>query len=171
RRPHLRKRAEQKAFVARRGAGPRLARQGAAVVGTRLSFPRSARLPVRQRGMQTAAGATGGRRLRRGARLLVHRCRAPPEAGAAGEAQAGAEDGRSAGRLPPGPSGAVAVGAVGRRSPAGSSPIRPGHVEVAVFVAKNNPKTRVWSRRRFPASIGCIKSDRYGPVRLTFFSS
>src|SRR5215469_11868643 len=93
--------------------------------------------------MQAAAAATGGRRLRPGARVLVHRRRAPPQAGAAGEAQAGTEDGRPAGRLPPSPAGAVAVGAVGRRSPVGSSPIRPGHVEVAVFVAKNNPKARV----------------------------
>src|SRR5262249_50432859 len=78
-----------------------------------LAFPRPARRPARQRGMQTAAAATGGRWLRPGTRLLVHRRRAPPQTVAASEAQAGADDGRSARRLPPGPSGAVAACAVG----------------------------------------------------------
>src|SRR5262249_47577365 len=101
-RPHLRERGDQESLVPRRRQRPPLARQGAAVVGTRLSLSRSARLPVRQHGMQAAAGAAGGRRLRRGARGLVHRRRAPPEALAAGGAHVPADDGRSAGRLQPG---------------------------------------------------------------------
>src|SRR5262249_42672417 len=44
--------------------------------------------------------------------------------------------------LPPACRQVLLAPELGRRSPAGSSPIRQGHVEVAVFVAKNNPKAR-----------------------------
>src|SRR5262249_16539407 len=61
-------------------------------------------------GGHAAPAAAGGRRLRQGTGVLVHRRRAPPQTVAAVEAQAGTADGRSAGRLPPSPFSAVAVG-------------------------------------------------------------
>src|SRR5262249_30269195 len=81
----------------------------------------SARLPVRQRGMQTAAGATGGRWLRPGTRLLVHRRRAPPQTLAAREAPTRAGEGRTSPPPPPGPSAALAAFALGL----GSTPPSP----------------------------------------------
>ncbi len=79
-------------------------------------------LPVREQGLHAAAAAAGGRRLRPGARLLVHRRRAPPQTVAAVEAQAGAEDGRFAGRLPPSAVGAVACRGCTSRAVAFASP-------------------------------------------------
>src|SRR5262249_32497961 len=84
-----------------------LARQGAAVVGPRLSLPRAAPLSVRQPRLQAAAGAVGRRRLRPRPRLLVHRRGPPPQALAAVEAKTRTEDGRSSPRLPASPAGAV----------------------------------------------------------------
>ncbi len=70
-RTHFRQCGDQEGDVPRGGVGSRLARQSAAVVGPRLSFPRPHRLPGRQPELQAATAAGAERRLRPRARLLV----------------------------------------------------------------------------------------------------
>ena len=59
-RAHLRQRGDQEGAVPRGRQGPRLAAQGAPVVGAQLSFPRAHRLPGRQPGMQGAGPGDRG---------------------------------------------------------------------------------------------------------------
>ena len=95
-------RGDQEGAVPRSRQRPRVAEQGAAVVGARLSLPRPDLVcPGRQPGMHAAAAAARGRRLRQGTRPLVHRRDPASHAVArAAEAEARAAHGRSAGRLP-----------------------------------------------------------------------
>ncbi len=57
--------------------------------------------------MQAATAAAAGRRLRQGARLVVYRPRAAPQAVAGSKTQAAADHGEAAARLPCRAGGAV----------------------------------------------------------------
>src|SRR5262249_53945688 len=105
-RTHLRQCRDQEGAVPRGRQRPRLAAQGAPVVGARLSLPRAHALPGRQPGMPQPAAAAGKRGLRLGAELVVQRRRAAPEAVAAGRAPR-ADDERTAAGMPAGARRAV----------------------------------------------------------------
>ena len=112
--------AIKKALCRDAGRRPRLAQQGAAVVGPRLALPCPPRLPAGQSGMQAAAAAAGGRRLRQGARPLVHQRGGQRPAGLQPDpkpdakpdptpatSRPGPKNGRVAGCVPAGAAGAV----------------------------------------------------------------
>jgi hypothetical protein len=64
---------DQEEAVRYRDGRPHMVAQGAPLLGTRLSFPHSHRLPARLDGLQGAVGAVGRRRLRRTSGVVVHR--------------------------------------------------------------------------------------------------
>src|SRR5450755_2685408 len=99
---HLRQRRDQESAVPGSQGRPRLARQGAADVRPRLSFPYPHQMPRRRERMREPARTNGGRRLRHGrSRLLVQGFGAPSEAaGGAAEAKTADDARANAGRLP-----------------------------------------------------------------------
>ena len=100
RRAHLRRAGHQEGALRDGRIGPRLAAQGAPLLRARRPFPCAAFLPAGHV-LQAAGAAAARRRLRQGARLLVHRraLQARP-ADQAGEAAEAGDARRPAARLP-----------------------------------------------------------------------
>ena len=108
---HLRQCGDQEGALPRGRPRPGVVKQGAAILAARLPLPRPHPLSGRQSRLQAAGPGAGGRWLRQGSRLVVHRRRAASQARAAAEdaTQAAAADdhGRPAAGLPAGAPGAL----------------------------------------------------------------